>query len=50
MFSLPKEIRALIAAEKRVMTVDNPLFMQESSINAGVFENNAQPAEEAKQD
>ena len=39
MFALPKEVRALIAAEKRVMAIDNPLFMQESTINAGVFEN-----------
>lgn len=27
MFSLPKEVRALLAAEERVMTVENPLFM-----------------------
>jgi hypothetical protein len=39
MFALPKEVRALIAAEERVMTIEKPLFMQESTINAGVFEN-----------
>ena len=38
MFALPKQVRALLANETRVMTVESPLFMQDSTINAGVFE------------
>ena len=38
MFALPKQVRALLAKEERVMTVESPLFMQDSSVNAGVFE------------
>ena len=38
MVSLPKEVRALLAEEKRVMTVENPLFMVDPELNKGVFE------------
>lgn len=38
MVSLPKEVRQLLADEKRVMTVENPLFMVDPEVNMGVFE------------
>jgi thermospermine synthase len=38
MVSLPKEVRALLSAEKRVMTVENPLFMNDQELRSGVFE------------
>jgi hypothetical protein len=38
MVSLPKEVRGLLAAEKRIMTVENPLFMCDPELNKGLFE------------
>lgn len=38
MVSLPKEVRTLLSNEKRVMTVENPLFMVDPELNKGVFE------------
>ena len=38
MFALPKPLRTLIDSEKRVMTVENPLFMCSTDTHAGIFE------------
>lgn len=38
MFALPKPLRTLIAEEKRVMTVENPLFMCDAETHTGIFE------------
>ena len=37
MFSLPKEVRDLLAKEKRVMTAENPLFMVQSDVAQGII-------------
>jgi thermospermine synthase len=37
MISLPKEVRQMLADEKRVMTVENPLYMCAPEISKGVF-------------
>ena len=38
MTSLPKEVRQSLANEKRVMTVENPVFMCAPNVHKGVFE------------
>ena len=38
MFALPKPLRALIENETRVMTVDSPLFMCDTSTHQGIYE------------
>ena len=38
MFALPKPLRTLIDNEKRVMTVENPLFMCSTDTHAGIFD------------
>ena len=41
MFALPKPLRTLIDAEKRVMNIENPLFMCSTETHAGIFEEGA---------
>lgn len=47
MFALPKPLRTLIAEEKRVMTVDAPLFMCDTATHQGIYAEEEEGAMEA---